>query len=169
MRRTGYAAYLRAPTLSPDRTGLDPPFKIKTDTMDLESVKKIMTGTPNLATALAMEFISTPEADECVARMDVNERTCQPFGYIHGGSSLALAETLAGVGSLALCPGCGCVGVSVSGSHVKTVLVGDTVTARARLLSKGHRLHVWKVDIFDTKGNLVSTASVTNYIRPPKV
>lgn len=136
--------------------------------MDLERVKQIMTGTPNLATALGMIFISTPEPDECVARMAVDERTCQPFGYIHGGSSLALAETLAGVGSLALCPGHGCVGVSVSGSHVKTVAVGDTVTARAHLLSKGRRLHVWKVEIFDSKGNLVSAASVTNYIRPPK-
>lgn len=136
--------------------------------MDLERVKKIMTCRPNLATALNMCFISTPEVDECVATMPVDDRTCQPFGYIHGGSSLALAETLAGVGSLALCPDCGCVGVSVSGNHVKTVLVGETVTARAKLLSRGRRLHVWKVQIYDTKGNLVSTANVTNYIRPPK-
>jgi uncharacterized protein (TIGR00369 family) len=111
-----------------------------------------------------MEFISTPEADTCMARMKVDERNRQPFGFLSGGASLALAENVAGVGSSALCLGCACVGIEVSGSHVKAVAEGDTVTAYARLLHKGTTLHVWNVDIKDTLGDLISNVRVTNYI-----
>ena len=99
-----------------------------------------------------------------MARMKVDERNRQPFGFLSGGASLALAENVAGVGSSALCPGCACVGIEVSGSHVKAVAEGDTVTAHARLLHKGTTLHVWQVDINDTSGDLISSVRVTNYI-----
>lgn len=99
-----------------------------------------------------------------MARMKVDERNRQPFGFLSGGASLALAENVAGVGSSALCPGCACVGIEVSGSHVKAVLEGDTVTAYARMLSCGRTLHVWQVDIRDTAGDLISSVRVTNYI-----
>ena len=119
---------------------------------------------PNMSTALGMEFISTPEDDMCMARMKVDERNRQPFGYLSGGASLALAENVAGVGSSALCEGCACVGIEVSGSHVKAVVEGDTVTATARLLHQGSTLHVWNVDIRNTAGDLISNVRVTNYI-----
>jgi uncharacterized protein (TIGR00369 family) len=77
---------------------------------------------------------------------------------------LALAENVAGVGSSTLCPGCACVGIEVSGSHVKAVCEGDTVTAVARLLSRGITLHVWQVDITNSADELISTVRVTNYI-----
>ena len=111
-----------------------------------------------------MEFISTPEPDTCMARMKVDERNRQPFGFLSGGASLALAENVAGVGSSALCEGCACVGIEVSGSHVRAVSEGDTVTAHARLLHKGKTLHVWQVDISNTSGELISSVRVTNYI-----
>ncbi len=132
--------------------------------MDIERINRIVNGKPNLSTALGMEFISTPEADTCMARMHVDERNRQPFGFLSGGASLALAENVAGVGSSALCPGCACVGIEVSGSHVKAVAEGDTVTAHARLLHQGTTLHVWQVDIRDTAGDLISSVRVTNYI-----
>ena len=132
--------------------------------MDVEKIKDIIASTPNLSTALGMEFISTPEGDTCMARMKVDERNRQPFGFLSGGASLALAENVAGVGSSALCPGCACVGIEVSGSHVKAVVEGDTVTAFARLLHKGTTLHVWNVDIKDTADDLISNVRVTNYI-----
>ena len=132
--------------------------------MNVEKVKEIINATPNLSTALGMEFISTPEDDTCMARMHVDERNRQPFGFLSGGASLALAENVAGVASSALCPGCACVGIEVSGSHVKAVLEGDTVTAYARLLHKGKTLHVWQVDIKDTAMELISSVRVTNYI-----
>ena len=136
--------------------------------MDIEIIKKIVEGSMNLSTALGMEFLSTPEDDTCMARMQVDERNRQPFGFLSGGASLALAENVAGVGSSALCPLCACVGIEVSGSHVKAVAEGDTVTAYARLLHKGTTLHVWNVDIKDTSGDLISSVRVTNYIIKPQ-
>lgn len=132
--------------------------------MDIEHIKHIISSSPNLSTVLGMEFISTSEDDICMARMAVDERTRQPFGYLSGGASLALAENVAGVGSSALCPGCACVGIEVSGSHVKAVTEGETVTATARLQHRGKTLHVWNVELRDTSGDLISTVRVTNYI-----
>ena len=74
-----------------------------------------------MATVMGMEFLSTPESDTCMARMKVDENSRQPMGYLSGGASLALAETLAGAGSSALCPDKICVGINVSGTHVKAV------------------------------------------------
>ena len=132
--------------------------------MDVERIKQIIEAAPSLSTALGMEFISTPEDDTCMARMKVDERNRQPFGFLSGGASLALAENVAGGGSSALCPGCACVGIEVSGSHVQAVSEGDTVTAFARLQHTGNTLHVWHVDIKNTAGELISTVRVTNYI-----
>ena len=132
--------------------------------MNVDRINDIIEAKPNLSTALGMEFISTPEDDTCMACMKVDERNRQPFGFLSGGASLALAENVAGVGSSALCPGCACVGIEVSGSHVKAVVEGDTVTAYARMLHRGSTLHVWNVDIKDTAGDLISNVRVTNYI-----
>jgi uncharacterized protein (TIGR00369 family) len=132
--------------------------------VNVDQINEIINANPNLSTALGMEFISTPEDDTCLARMKVDERNRQPFGFLSGGASLALAENVAGVGSSALCPGCACVGIEVSGSHVKAVAEGDTVTAYARLLHAGTTLHVWNVDIKDSVGDLISNVRVTNYV-----
>lgn len=136
--------------------------------MNVDRIKEIIEKSPNLSTALGMHFISTPDDDMCIATMKVDERNRQPFGFLSGGASLALAENLAGVGSSALCPGKICVGVSVSGDHVKAVEEGDTVTALAHLVSKGRKLHVWDVQINNSNGELISTVHVTNYIITPK-
>ncbi|MFA4046451.1 PaaI family thioesterase [Prevotella sp. PCHR] len=136
--------------------------------MNIDDIKKIIETRPNLSTALGMEFISTPDDDMCMATMKVDERNRQPFGFLSGGASLALAENVAGVGSTALCPGKICVGISVSGEHVKAVAEGDTVTALAHLVSKGRKLHVWDVNITDSAGDLISTVHVTNYVITPK-
>ena len=132
--------------------------------MNVDKINQIISSKPNLSTALGMEFLSTPEDDTCLARMKVDERNRQPFGFLSGGASLALAENVAGVGSSALCPGCACVGIEVSGSHVKAVAEGDTVTAYAKMLHQGTTLHVWNVDVKDSAGDLISNVRVTNYI-----
>ncbi|MCI6702435.1 MAG: PaaI family thioesterase [Prevotellaceae bacterium] len=136
--------------------------------MNVDRIKEIIESQPNLSTALGMEFISTPDEDLCMATMKVDERNRQPFGFLSGGASLALAENLAGVGSSCLCPTKICVGINVSGSHVKAVAEGDTVTAVAQLVQKGRKLHVWNVDITDSAGDIISTVHVTNYIVTPK-
>ena len=132
--------------------------------MDVERIKQIIEEKPNLSTALGMEFVSTPEDDVCMARMRVDERNRQPLGFLSGGASLALAENVAGVGSCSLCPGQMCVGIEVSGSHVRAVSEGDTVTAIAHLQHRGSTLHVWNVEITNSSGELISTVRVTNYV-----
>ena len=132
--------------------------------MDVERIRQIIKEKPNLSTALGMEFVSTPEDNVCMARMRVDERNRQPFGFLSGGASLALAENVAGVGSCSLCPGQMCVGIEVSGSHVRAVSEGDTVTAIAHLQHRGSTLHVWNVEITNSSGELISTVRVTNYV-----
>lgn len=136
--------------------------------MNVDHINDLTHRQPNLSTALGMEFISTPEPDTCMARMRVDERNRQPFGFLSGGATLALAENLAGVGSLALCPGKICVGINVTGNHVKAVAEGDTVTAYGKLINKGRVLHVWSIDIKDSEDRLVSSVQVTNYVITPK-
>ncbi|PXX21754.1 PaaI family thioesterase [Hoylesella shahii] len=132
--------------------------------MDIEHIKNKLNRLPNLSTALGMEFISTPDPNTCMARMKVDERNRQPFGFLSGGASLALAENLAGVGSLTLCPGKISVGINVSGSHLIAVEEGDTVTATAHIIHKGRTLHQWQVEIRNTAGDLVCSVQVTNYV-----
>lgn len=132
--------------------------------MNIDKVKQLLQEDKGLALTLGMEFFSTPESDTCKATMKVDERNRQPFGFLSGGATLALAENLAGVGSLALCPNDICVGINVSGNHVKAVAEGDTVTAIAHLISKGRLLHVWRVDIYNEAKELISEVNVTNYV-----
>lgn len=132
--------------------------------MNIDNIKELLLKRDGLSNTLGMEFISTPDPDTCQARMKVDERNRQIFGFLSGGASLALAENLAGVGSLALCPNNICVGINVSGSHVKAVLDGDTVTATARILHKGKTLHQWHVDIRNEAGDLISSVEVTNFV-----
>lgn len=136
--------------------------------MNIDHLQKRLQNTDGLTKALGMEFISTPEADTLKARMKVDERNRQVFGFLSGGATLALAENLAGVGSMALCPGKICVGTNVSGAHMRSVLEGDTVTAYGRLLFKGRKLHNWQVDIRNEAGDIISTVQVTNYIITPR-
>ena len=120
--------------------------------MNIDKVKQLLQEDKGLALTLGMEFFSTPEPDTCKATMKVDERNRQPFGFLSGGATLALAENLAGVGSLALCPKDICVGINVSGNHVKAVI------------SKGRLLHVWRVDIYNEAKELISEVNVTNYV-----
>ena len=121
-----------------------------------------------LGEALGMAFYPVdPDASPVVARADmpVDGRTGQPFGFLSGGASLALAETLAGYGSVAILPeGRKPVGGSVSASHVSAVPMGQQVHAVATLLHRGRSTHLWNVDVLAEDGRLVSTARVLNHI-----
>ena len=136
--------------------------------MNIEQVIKRISKTDGLSKTLGMNFISTPEPDTLQATMKVDERNRQPFGFLSGGASLALAENLAGIGSLALCPGQIAVGINVSGSHVLAVSECDTVTAYGKLVHKGRTLHTWQVEIKNGAGELICTVQVTNYVFTPK-
>ena len=99
------------------------------------------------------------------ATMPVDERTRQPFGILHGGATLALAETVAGMGSMIIAqPDEIIVGMQVSGNHVSSAHEGDTVRAVGTILHKGRSSHVWNVDVFTSTDKLVSTIRVVNSV-----
>lgn len=117
---------------------------------------------------LGLEFFQSKKG-EAKARLKVQEKVCQPFGFLNGGTSLAIAEILASYGSLALCaPDEIPFGIHVSANHLCAVPMGHEVTATASLLQKSRHLHVWNVDIMDEEGRLVSSARVTNCIKQGK-
>ena len=103
------------------------------------------------------------DQDRVEATMPVDHRTRQPFGILHGGATLALAETVAGLGSMILCqPDEMVVGMQVSGNHISSALEGDTVRAVGTIVHKGRSSHVWNVDVFTSTNKLVSTVRVVN-------
>lgn len=132
--------------------------------MNVEEFKKVLGEKMPMVRNIGMELVSTDEPEECVARMLVNERNHQPYGYLSGGAMLAMAETLAGVGSHVLCPDAACMGMSISASHVHGAAEGDLVTATARLMHRGRTTHVWQVSLRNQDMHLISIISVTNHI-----
>lgn len=108
----------------------------------------------------------TYASDERVeATMPVDYRTRQPFGILHGGATLALAETVAGLGSMIICKSDEIVvGMQVSGNHISSAHEGDTVRAVATIVHKGRSSHVWNVDVFTSTNKLVSSIRVVNSV-----
>lgn len=108
----------------------------------------------------------TYASDERVeATMPVDYRTRQPFGILHGGATLALAETVAELGSMIICePDEIVVGMQVSGNHISSAHEGDTVRAVATIVHKGRLSHVWNVDVFTSTNKLVSSIRVVNSV-----
>ena len=103
--------------------------------------------------------------DRIEATMPVDHRNRQPFGILHGGATLALAETVAGLGSMLLCrPDEIVVGMQVSGNHISSAHEGDTVRAVATIVHKGRSSHVWNVDVFTSTNKLVSSIRVVNSV-----
>lgn len=106
---------------------------------------------------------ASPERVE--ATMPVDHRTRQPFGILSGGATLALAETLAGLGSMVACQADEfVVGMQVSGNHVSSAHDGDTVRGVATPVHLGRSSHVWNVDVFTSTGKLVSSVRVVNSV-----
>ncbi len=103
--------------------------------------------------------------DRVEATMPVDHRTRQPFGILHGGATLALGETVAGLGSMILCqPDEIVVGMQVSGNHISSAHEGDTVRAVGTVVHKGRSSHVWNVDVFTSTNKLVSSIRVVNSV-----
>lgn len=118
----------------------------------------------SMGEVLGIEFISVEEGI-VKAKMPVDHRTCQPFGILNGGASLALAEMVAGHGSVPLCsPSEMPCGIQVSANHVGMVRTGTYVIATGRLIHRGRTTHIWNVDITSPEGKLISTARIVNQI-----
>jgi len=98
------------------------------------------------------------------ATMPVDARVHQPYGYLHGGASMALAES---VGSAASHIFAGkdtkVLGLEFSANHLKTMQSG-VVTARAEAVHLGRSTHLWQIRVTDEEGNLISLCKITNIV-----
>jgi 1,4-dihydroxy-2-naphthoyl-CoA hydrolase len=105
-----------------------------------------------------------------VGTMPVDERTKQPFGILHGGASIVLAETLGSVASYLLVSkikGARIAGIEVGGSHLRAVASGH-VSGLCRPAHIGRTLHFWTVDIRDDAGRLCCNARLTVNVSLPE-
>ncbi|MFE0501075.1 hotdog fold thioesterase [Lysobacter soli] len=95
------------------------------------------------------------------ATMPVDERTRQPYGLLHGGASVLLAETLgSSAGMLCVGEDEACVGIEINANHLRGVREG-TVTGTARPLHVGGRTQVWEIRIEDERHRLVCVSRIT--------
>ena len=114
---------------------------------------------------LGIEYLEVKEGF-VYARMFVKKELSQPYGMLHGGASMALAESIGGVGSAVYVDIETYVirGMQMSANHVKAAKVGSYVYATATILHKGRQTHVWNIDIKNEDGDLVSTCRLTNFV-----
>jgi 1,4-dihydroxy-2-naphthoyl-CoA hydrolase len=101
------------------------------------------------------------------ATMPVDGRTKQPFGLLHGGASVALAETLGSVGAWLTLPAGGgrTVGLDINANHVRAVREGE-VTGTARPLHLGRTTQVWEIRIENAEGKLCCVSRITLAVVP---
>lgn len=106
--------------------------------------------------------IQTLEKGKVVATMPVDERTRQPFGLLHGGASVALAETVASMGAYELVDKEteGVAGLEINANHVRGKRDG-LVTAIATVLHQGKTTMVWDIKIVDEDGQLICVSRCT--------
>lgn len=132
-------------------------------------LKALNAGSANTAIShLGIEFTEYGD-DYVLARIHVDERTCQPYGILHGGVSVVLAETLGSMAAACSIPeGYRCVGLGVTANHVRAGRKGSWITATARPTHLGRTTHVWAVELRDEEGKLTCNCSLTMAILPPE-
>jgi uncharacterized protein (TIGR00369 family) len=148
--------------MSSTRSGLSaaPPISLLADLRSL--------ATRGLADALGIDVVELT-ATRVVATMPVDNRTKQPFGILHGGASLALAETVASLGATANVDRAEfvAVGLEINANHIRAKSEG-MVTATATPIHIGKTTHVWDVRIIDEDERPVCVSRCTLAIRPKK-
>lgn len=101
------------------------------------------------------------------ATMPVNEKVHQPMGLLHGGASVALAESVGSAASHMFVDTSLYIikGIEITANHLKSKKEG-IVTATAKILHKGKSTHLWKIEIKDESGALISFCKLTNIVLP---
>jgi 1,4-dihydroxy-2-naphthoyl-CoA hydrolase len=120
----------------------------------------------HIGALLGIEFMEIGE-DFVTARMPVNERTHQPYGILHGGASVVLAETLGSVASSMVIDWDKYIGVGleVNANHLRPVKSGY-VTGICKSLHIGGKTHVWDIKIYNDKGKMNCISRLTVAIIP---
>jgi uncharacterized protein (TIGR00369 family) len=125
------------------------------------------TGANTAVSHLGIEFTEVGD-DYLVARVPVNRQTCQPYGLLHGGVSVVLAETLGSCGAAFSVPlGTRVVGLEVNANHLRGVREG-WVTATARPVHLGRTTQVWQIELRDDQGRLSCTSRLTMAVLAPE-
>lgn len=131
--------------------------------LDLAALNALSKGTA--IEALGIEFVDIGD-DRLVAIMPVDPRTVQPYGLLHGGASVLLAETLgSSAGNMCVAEGEVCVGLEINANHVRAVREGR-VTGTARPLHIGRSTQVWEIRIEDARGRLACVSRLTLAVVP---
>ena len=117
-----------------------------------------------LMETLEIEFIDAGE-DFLVAKMPVNPRIHQPMGLLHGGASVALAESVGSAASMLFVnpEESEIRGIEISANHLRSKKEG-IVFGTAKIIHKGRSLHLWEIKITDEDGKLISLCKLTNMV-----
>lgn len=127
--------------------------------IDINALNRLSKNT--LAEQIGMEFTSAGE-DFIEAKMPVDKRTHQPFGLLHGGASVALAETLASVAAFCCVDSTKqfCVGLEINANHIRGVKSGY-VKGTTRPIHIGKKTQVWEIRIVNERDELVCVSRIT--------
>ena len=106
--------------------------------------------------------------DYLCARVPVDERTKQPYGLLHGGVSVVLAETLGSMAAVLACPpGHRAVGLDINANHLRAVASG-WVTGTARPVHIGRTTQVWQIDMCNDAGQPTCVSRITMAVLAPQ-
>ncbi|MEP6747538.1 MAG: hotdog fold thioesterase [Bacteroidota bacterium] len=128
---------------------------------DLSLADIVSLGKGTMGEHIGIEWTEAGE-DFLAARMPVDHRTRQPYGLLHGGASVALAETLGSVAAAMVIDSNKfyCVGLEINANHVRSAREGF-VTGIAKPIHMGASTHVWDIKIYDERQKLVCVSRIT--------
>ncbi|MBC7916592.1 MAG: hotdog fold thioesterase [Rhodoferax sp.] len=116
---------------------------------------------------LGIEYLEIGD-DYLIGRVPVDARTRQPYGLLHGGVSVVLAETLGSMGAYYASPeGHRAVGLDINANHLKGATEG-WVTATARPVHRGRTTQVWQIDMRNDAGEMSCVSRITMAILAPR-
>ena len=117
---------------------------------------------------LGIEFVEVGD-DFIRARVPVDQRTKQPYGLLHGGVSVVLAEALGSCGAAYSVPdGYRCVGLDINANHLKSATSG-WVTGITRPVHRGRSTQVWQIELTNDAGELTCVSRITMAVLAPKL
>ena len=141
------------------------PQPLWTRPVSVEILDAFSAGTVN--EVLGIEFVEVGD-DFLRARVPVDKRTRQPYGILHGGVSVVLAETLGSCGAAFSCtPGHRAGGLDINANHLRAAAEGS-VTGTARPVHRGRTTHVWQIDLQNDAGELTCVSRITMAILAPR-
>lgn len=134
--------------------------------ISLDQLERLLKGT--MAEFLELKFIEIGDHTLTMS-MPVNNKTIQPYGFLHGGANCVLIETVGSIASALVIDTTRqfCVGIEINANHLKSVTKG-AVKGVASPLHLGRSTHVWEVKIYNDQNELTSAGRITVAIRNQK-